>query len=135
MIKVGLDYSAFVINNYMRAPNNKPTEKTEKRLSQNHNLSSDTKYIELDINTLIQQMFNTPDVKNEITKQATKRLNTQQSATMVKNILSEYFNSFMLLGYGVDGDRVIIKNTTTDMEEDSLVELVRYVFMRMMQGS
>ena len=133
----------------MRAPNNKPTEKTKRRIKQERKRllrnkmppqtpsqtpSEPSQYVEMDFNNLVQSMLDREEIQKELTKEATKRLDTQQSIEIVKNILSEYFTSFLVLGYGVDGNRVIIKNTITDMDEDSLIEMLRYVFMRMINN-
>ena len=121
----------------MRAPYNKPTEKTEKRISkkppipisQNNNLS----LVELDLPSLIEKVLQDEHIQDEIHIEATKRLNTEESIKSVKAILSEYFDSFMVLGYDVDGDRLIVKHTKTDRDDDSMLEMLRYVFMTMLQ--
>ena len=121
----------------MRAPTNKPTEKTEKRLantSTNKPAVNESQYVKVDIQSVIQKMLEDGTLQNELSKEATKQLTTRQAVNTVKNILSEYFDCFMLMGYGVDGRRTIIRHSKTDRDEDSIVELLRYVLIRIMQN-
>jgi hypothetical protein len=128
----------------MKAPNNKPTEKTEQRIEAERlgpkitklgDLGDDTQFIELDIKDLVKQMLTTESVQQEITKEATKRLDKEETVGAVKSILSEYFNAFIILGYGVNGDRIVIKETKSDMGDDSIIEVLRYVLMKMVHGN
>jgi len=119
----------------MRAPYNKPTEKTKKRLaSKTLSKASELGPLEIDINTLVEKMLGSKNIQEEILRTATKRLQTKDEIDNLKAILSEYLDSFILLGYGVEGNRVIIKHTKTSKDEDSIIEMFRFVFMRMVQG-
>lgn len=126
----------------MRAPNDKPTEKTERRLasqSLSNNPNKDVpQYIEVDLKTLVQELIgedsaNAPE--DILTTNAIKRIDTKEAITTVKAILGEYFDCYMLMGYGVDGKRTIIRQAKTDQHVDSILEMFRYVFMRLVQGS
>jgi len=119
----------------MRAPYNKPTPKTKKRLASG-TLKEASEYgpLEIDINALVEKMLGSESVQEELLKTATKRLQTKDEVDMIKAILSEYLDAYMILGYGVDGKRVIVKSTKTNQDEDSIIEMLRFVFMRMVQS-
>jgi hypothetical protein len=122
----------------MMAPNTKPTEKTEKRLSQ-MGVSPlpdqpDKQIIKVDMNALIKNMLNDEDMQGEIYREASRRLDTEEAVDRLKLMLTEYLDTFMIIGYGVDANRIIVKHSKNDRDDDSLIEILRYVFMRMVQG-
>lgn len=92
------------------------------------------KFIEMDLTHLLQNFLVDSNFQEEIIKNATKELDSENAIAMVKNILSEYFTSFMLLGYDINGDRKVIKLAKTDRDEDSIIELLRYVMIRIIGG-
>lgn len=115
----------------MRAPNNKPTQKTEERLADTANDVTELPPVkEIDITTLLQELLGEEDVLSI----ASKRLDSAEDITNIKAILSEYFESFLIMGYGVEGKRILIKHSQNEKDEDSLVEMLRFVFMKMIQG-
>lgn len=124
-----------MINSYvMKAPYNKPTEKTEKRLaSKQISIGSNTQVVAVNLNDVLSKITKDKDLQNYIRNEATKRIDSEESVESIKVILSEYFNSFIVLGYGVDGERIIIKDTRTDRDSDSILEMLRYVIVRMIQ--
>ena len=80
---------------------------TEKQLQTEEDINSDDQeqpIMELDVNVLIQKLLKSERGRDIINKEATKRLDTDTAKTMVRTYLSEYFNSYMLLGYDLDGD-------------------------------
>lgn len=135
-----------MINTYvMRSPTNKPTEKAIKRITNEKTSSTNTpilnnkvpvnpqNIVEIDINKLLKSMINEEISQDTYTMNATKSLSTEQDIQTLKQILAEYFDSFMVLGYGINGNRIIIRYTKTDKDEDSLLEMLRHVFMRTIQ--
>ena len=84
------------------------TEKTEKRLT-NKSISNTS--------------------SNETLQKIYKKLNTEESVNIVKTILTEYFNNYMLIGYDIAGDRVVIHHAKNNKDEDAVIELLRYVLM------
>ena len=53
---------------------------------------------------------------------------------IIKAILSEYLNCFALIGYDLEGKRIVIKWSPNDKSEDSLVELIRCIFLNIAQN-
>jgi|GEM_PF-4088022 len=131
----------------MKAPNNKPTDKTEKRLSQDGQplLSPDVeaqtpplgvpknKYIQVDLQTILDKVIKDKTIQQEMIREVTKQLDTEESVETLKGILSEYFSAFIIMGYDVNGERMVINYSPTDRDEDSIIEMVRHVLIQMLQ--
>jgi len=130
---ITLDYITDKINNYMRSPINKPNDKTSDKTSSNNTPPDSSELVEIDLKEIMKKLMNNKAVKEEVTKEAMRRIDTQQSVDAIKNILSEYFNAYILIGYGIDGRRTILRSANSDQDDDSLFELIRYTFMRVMQ--
>jgi len=122
----------------MIAPNNTPNDnsgnkKSPKKPKPLRSVKPPiAKVTEEDLQELLESVLSSEDIQEEILKDATKRLNTEQAVGTVKSLMSEYFSTFMILGYDVNGNRMIIKHTRTHRDEDSLMEMLRYVIMRML---
>ena len=117
----------------MRAPNDKPTEKA---LAKAGIPIPDTQdFVEVDLNTLLEKILGSEHVQEELTIAATKRLDTEEAKTTVKAIMSEYLSSYIILGYDVNKDRIVIKHTPSDQDDDSIIELIRYALMKLINGS
>lgn len=123
-----------MINNYMRAHNDNPTDKMKKNLKkQPLHPAPANECVEIDLNKLINEILNDA-TKAEVNKTVTKRIDSEEVIIRIKAILSEYFDSFMLMGYDVNGKRVVLRHAKTNKDEDSLMEMIRYIFIRMVQG-
>ena len=131
----------------MKAPNNRPTEKMERFIAeveeeerlrtQQNNLPfpiNSNNFVELDMQQIVDKLLQNKNIKKEIYAQASKKLEKEEDVEAVKTILSEYFECFMLLGYGVDGKRLVIKYAENDRDEDSIIELLRFALMKILQG-
>lgn len=92
----------------------------------------DPTVIKMDLSALLQSVLQNEEMQEKIIYEANKQLDSEESIDMVRTILSEYFSSFILLGYDVNGDRKIIKLSNNDRDEDSIIELLRYVMMRIL---
>jgi len=79
-------------------------------------LESLTKEINESINNVI---------KDELNNKKKKNLNLDQ----VKNILTEFLNTYLLLGYTIEGEPFLISQAKTPQEYNSLVEHLRLTFM------
>lgn len=57
-----------------------------------------------------------------------------KQASIIKNILSEFLDNFIIMGYDLNGVRTVIKNATTHKDEDSIIELVKYTLYSILKG-
>ena len=124
----------------MIAPKQELTEKAKQKIASKQafsdkiNGSKESPLVKIDVQTLLERMLNDENVQKEIEAEAIKKLDTKESVDAVKAILGEYLDSYMILGYGIDGSRIILKKTKTNRDEDSIIEMLRCVFMSMIQG-
>jgi hypothetical protein len=71
-------------------------------------------------------------------KQTSKELSIRQKAKMITDqqihsFLSEYMDSYVLMGYNAHNrERILLRFARCEQSEDSLYELVRMAFVRMM---
>lgn len=84
-----------------------------------------------ELNEFLQDLYKSlnPETVNRVTKKQ-----NDIDPMMIKNILSEYMSCFAVLGYDINGNRIIIKWSPNDQAEDSLVELVRLIFVNIASG-
>lgn len=67
-----------------------------------------------------------------------KENKTQQQTAMrdlglLKSIITEYLDSFILFGYSIDGERVIIQNFAKSKDRDALMEFLKIIFFKQQQ--
>jgi hypothetical protein len=123
----------FILSICMRSPFNQHTDKTKKRLEKDSKPVS----VGMDFTSLVQSILSDPEIQQnleivqESSIEATKRIDTKESVRVLKNILSEYFDSFMIMGYDVNGERTVVRSTKNDKDDDAAIELLRFVLLRM----
>ena len=52
---------------------------------------------------------------------------------LLKSIITEYLDSFILFGYNLDGERVILQNFSKARDRDALMEFLKIVFIKQQQ--
>ena len=52
---------------------------------------------------------------------------------LLKSIITEYLDSFILFGYSIDGERVILQNFTKSKDRDALMEFLKIIFLKQQQ--
>jgi len=52
---------------------------------------------------------------------------------LLKAIISEYLDSFLVFGYNLDGERVILQNFSKARDRDALMEFLKIVFIKQQQ--
>lgn len=57
--------------------------------------------------------------------------NTRDDFECLQGIISEFLEDFMIIGHTLDGQRVVIRYTSTPAQLDSLTELCKKVLVRM----
>jgi hypothetical protein len=55
---------------------------------------------------------------------------TKRDLSLLKNIVSEYLDSFLVFGYNTHGDRVIIQNFKTAKDRDAIMEFLKTIFLK-----
>jgi hypothetical protein len=54
----------------------------------------------------------------------------KRDINILKNSICEYLDSFLVLGYTMDGDRIIMQNFKTPKDRDAIVEFLKTVFLK-----
>lgn len=52
---------------------------------------------------------------------------------LLKSIITEYLDSFILFGYSLDGERVILQNFVKSKDRDALMEFLKIIFLKQQQ--
>jgi hypothetical protein len=52
---------------------------------------------------------------------------------LLKAIITEYLDSFILFGYNIEGERVILQNFNKAKDRDALMEFLKIVFIKQQQ--
>ena len=59
-----------------------------------------------------------------------KQEKTLQDFKILESLTSEYLKSFLIIGYTLDGHKILIGHAPTPQEHDALVEHLRQTFIR-----
>lgn len=55
--------------------------------------------------------------------------------TVLKNIITEYLDTFMLFGYNTDGERIVIQYFNTPRDKDAILEFLKTIFIQQQQNN
>lgn len=58
---------------------------------------------------------------------------TMRDLTILKGINEEYLNSFIILGYTMDDERVVIQSYKNPKDKDAMMEFLKNVFIQQCQ--
>jgi hypothetical protein len=50
--------------------------------------------------------------------------------SILKDSITEYLDSFMVLGYTLDGERIVIQSFKTPKDKDAIVEFMKNIFLK-----
>jgi hypothetical protein len=54
---------------------------------------------------------------------------------ILKSIISEYLDSFIVFGYNLHGERVIIQNYPRSKDRDAIIEFLKIIFFKQQQDN
>jgi hypothetical protein len=55
--------------------------------------------------------------------------------TLLRSIITEYMDSYILLGYNLEGQRVVIQNFNSPKDKDALMEFFKNLFIQQQQSN
>jgi hypothetical protein len=55
---------------------------------------------------------------------------TKRDLGLLKSIVGEYLDSFLVFGYNTEGDRVIVQNFKTAKDRDAVMEFLKTIFLK-----
>ena len=79
------------------------------------------------INTLLKEQIQAETI--EFQNKKLKQINSDQ----IKSILSEYMNTFLILGYDTKGERVFVFKADSADQKDALYEQFKSIFIKLME--
>jgi tRNA G37 N-methylase Trm5 len=65
----------------------------------------------------------------------TQHQTAMRDLNLLKSIITEYLDSFILFGYSIDGERVIIQNFEKSKDRDALMEFLKIIFFKQQQDN
>jgi hypothetical protein len=54
----------------------------------------------------------------------------RRDISILKNALVEYLDSFLVLGYTMEGDRIVMQHFKTPKDRDAIVEFLKTIFLK-----
>jgi hypothetical protein len=55
--------------------------------------------------------------------------------TILKGIITEYLDTFMIMGYNIDGERVVIQHFNSHRDRDAIMEFFKNLFIQQQQNN
>jgi hypothetical protein len=99
---------------------------------QTKNVMSDEEIQEL--NKKVYSAINNLELQKSLDKYLKDNRQRQQVVMrdlgLLKSIITEYLDSFILFGYSIDGERVILQNFTKSKDRDALMEFLKIIFLK-----
>lgn len=90
-----------------------------------------------ELNKKVYAAINNLELQKSLDRFLKENKNQQQTAMrdlgLLKSIITEYLDSFILFGYSIDGERVIIQNFTKSKDRDALMEFLKIIFFKQQQ--
>ena len=107
-------------------------------LSSNHNLKDKISQKEVEkIHKKVYDAVNNLELQKSLDRWLKENYQHQQIAMrdlgLLKAIISEYLDSFIVFGYNIDGERVILQNFNKAKDRDALMEFLKIVFIKQQQ--
>jgi tRNA G37 N-methylase Trm5 len=92
-----------------------------------------------ELNKKVYAAINNLELQKSLDKFLKENRNQQQTALrdlgLLKSIITEYLDSFILFGYSIDGERVIIQNFAKSKDRDALMEFLKIIFFKQQQDN
>ncbi len=90
-----------------------------------------------ELNKKVYAAINNLELQKSLDRFLKENRTQQQTAIrdlgLLKSIITEYLDSFILFGYSIDGERVIIQNFEKSKDRDALMEFLKIIFFKQQQ--
>jgi beta-glucosidase/6-phospho-beta-glucosidase/beta-galactosidase len=104
--------------------------------------SSKTKMTKNEVEVLNKKVFdaiNNLELQKSLDKWLKENQQHQQIAmrdlSLLKSIITEYLDGFILFGYNIEGERVILQSFKNAKERDAMMEFLKIVFIKQQQDN
>jgi hypothetical protein len=54
---------------------------------------------------------------------------------LLKSIISEYLDTFIVFGYNIEGERIILQHYTSAKDRDAIMEFLKTIFIKQQQDN
>jgi len=71
-------------------------------------------------------------IDNWIANNKQKRQENIRDLSMLKSVVEEYLDGFILFGYTISGERIVVTSYPTPKDKDAVLEFLRFVFFHQM---
>jgi hypothetical protein len=92
-----------------------------------------------ELNKKVYAAINNLELQKSLDRFLKENRTQQQTALrdlgLLKSIITEYLDSFILFGYSIDGERVIIQNFEKSKDRDALMEFLKIIFFKQQQDN
>ena len=96
--------------------------------------SVNTQDIEQKILTAINNQELQRGIEKWIRNNDQKQKENNRDLSLLSGIIGEYLDSYILFGYNLEGERVIIQSQSSPKDRDALMEFLKIVFLKHHQG-
>jgi hypothetical protein len=55
--------------------------------------------------------------------------------TVLRSVITEYLDTFMLFGYNTDGERVVVQYYKSPKDKDAILEFLKTIFIQQQQNN
>ena len=115
-------------------PNRKKT--TNNSLS-SQNIVSEKKINDnnlIDIQKKVFDAVNNLELQRSLDKMLKQHVHENQiikrDFSILKDAITEYLDSFLVLGYSLDGERIVIQHFKSPKDKDAIVEFMKNIFLK-----
>lgn len=90
-----------------------------------------------ELNKKVYDAINNLELQKSLDKWLKENKQSQQIVMrdlgLLKSIITEYLDSFLLFGYSLDGERVILQSFNKARDRDAIMEFLKIVFIKQQQ--
>jgi len=66
---------------------------------------------------------------------STKNAIAMRDLGLLKSIITEYLDTFILFGYNIEGERIILQHYTSAKDRDAIMEFLKTIFIKQQQDN
>jgi len=117
-----------------KKPNNTGTPSLSSVDSILHKIETNPKDLSDEIAKKVFTVVSNLELQKSIDKfmKESKRANqiSMRDLSILKGIMSEYLDAFLVFGYNIEGDRIILQNFKNARDRDAIMEFLKTIFLK-----
>ena len=92
-----------------------------------------------ELNKKVYDAINNLELQKSLDKWLKENKQSQQivmrDLALLKSIITEYLDCFLLVGYNLEGERIILQNFNKARDRDAIMEFLKIVFIKQQQDN